>query len=595
MTVEVPMPTPYSGQEFTFTNPDGSQVRVRGFGNQFAAVFETLDGFTVVRNPDTGFYHYATLSHDGSRLEPTGPVVGSADPAGLTLPRHARPTADAIRAVSRSTLSATQATPRWKQRRAGRKPRKPAEPVDDTDRPEAGASAMSALAAPSGVVGPYVGLCLLIRFPDVPGDISQAEVTEYCNTDGYTGFGNKGSVHEYFRDVSGGRLDYTNIVTKYVTAKHSRAWYTSPKVEFGVRAQDLIHEGLGAIKADGFDFDQLTDDSGGYVRALNVFYAGPTVNAWREGLWPHSWTLEKPFTGSTNRTFSDYQITNIGSELTLRTFCHENGHMICDFPDLYDYGGESGGVGDFCLMGSGGSDTNPVHVCGYLKRQAGWARASAIRPGTAVKLTAGTNEVLVHSRSRTEYFVIENRQRKGRDAALPDSGLAIWHVDETGSNDFEAMTRAEHYECSLEQADARFDLERRGGSGDSGDLFAGPTRRAFGALTKPNSRWWNGVASGLEIVDISASGATMTVTTVRARKVSLANLKYGVRNSAHVKELQKALNAHFSGLRLPVNGSYLSLTDSAVRRCQRVHGFGADRAKKSSVGQRQATHLGLLT
>ena len=85
------MPTPYVGREFTFTNPDGTLVRVRGYGNQFAAVFETLDGFTVAKDPQTGFYHYAYLSPDGTRLEPTGPRVGTVEPAALDLPKHAAP------------------------------------------------------------------------------------------------------------------------------------------------------------------------------------------------------------------------------------------------------------------------------------------------------------------------------------------------------------------------------------------------------------------------------------------------------------------------------------------------------------------------
>ena len=83
------MPTPYAGREFTFTNPDGTQVRVRGYGNQFAAVFETLDGFTVAKDPQTGFYHYAHVSPDGTRLEPTGPQ-GRRRRDGSTRPAQAR-------------------------------------------------------------------------------------------------------------------------------------------------------------------------------------------------------------------------------------------------------------------------------------------------------------------------------------------------------------------------------------------------------------------------------------------------------------------------------------------------------------------------
>ena len=38
------MPAPFDGDIFRFTNPDGSEISVRGWGNQFHAVVETLDG-----------------------------------------------------------------------------------------------------------------------------------------------------------------------------------------------------------------------------------------------------------------------------------------------------------------------------------------------------------------------------------------------------------------------------------------------------------------------------------------------------------------------------------------------------------------------
>ena len=96
------------------------------------------------------------------------------------------------------------------------------------------------------------------------------------------------------------------------------------------------------------------------------------MNNWSEGLWPHAWTLATQFNIGGGRRLADYQITDIGTRLTLRTFCHENGHMVCDFPDLYDYGGESAGVGNYCLMCFGGNDLNPVEINAALKHQAGW-------------------------------------------------------------------------------------------------------------------------------------------------------------------------------------------------------------------------------
>ena len=77
------MSVPFAGELFTFEEPDGSQIRLLGWGNQFEAVFETLDGYTVVNDPATGFHHYARLSDDGTTLLPLGPRVGTAQPESL--------------------------------------------------------------------------------------------------------------------------------------------------------------------------------------------------------------------------------------------------------------------------------------------------------------------------------------------------------------------------------------------------------------------------------------------------------------------------------------------------------------------------------
>jgi len=498
------MSIPYNGQEFTFHNPNGSQIKVRGWGDQSAAVFETLDGHTVVKDPLSGFYHYATLSADREDLVPIGIPVGRAAPETLGLPQNIRIPGAAARARAQAAHDDLGGQRRWEVRRERKRAQLRAVADADKARPDAAPP-------PAGTTGDYVGLCLLVQFPDVPGTITQAQVEDFCNQPGYTGFGNNGSVSDYFEAVSDRKLRYTNRVTAYYTTQHARAHYTDPSIPYRTRAQELIAEALDALRAGGFDFSVLSSDGGGFVYALNVFYAGAGVNNWAEGLWPHSWGLATTYTASPTKTFSDYQITDMGTQLTLRTFCHENGHMICDFPDLYDTGYESLGIGDYCLMCYGGSDTNPTQVGAYLKNAAGWtSKMTTLSPGMTATVAAGINDFLIHPRSATEYFILENRQQSGRDTALPDAGLAIWHVDHLGSNSNEQMTPSQHYECTLEQADNRSDLERKANLGDVTDLYGGPSALGFGADTSPNSNWWDGNTSGLEIEQISAPGATMT-------------------------------------------------------------------------------------
>ncbi|GGP54243.1 M6 family metalloprotease domain-containing protein [Saccharothrix coeruleofusca] len=511
------MPVPFFDEELTFTEPDGSSIRVRGWGNQWTAVFEALDGHTVVRHPGTGYHHYAGLSPDRSALVPLeGARVGEVDPATLGLPRHLRPVAGAGKRAAAAALEAMPGRPRWMRRREEK-------------------SALRALGEVGAleITGSVTGLCLLIQFPDVPGTISVGQVEDYCNQLGYTGFGNNGSVRDYFRDISAGRLDYTNVVTAYYTTTRERAYYTDPAVPYGTRAREVIVEALTALRSRGFDFSGLTPDDQGYIRALNVFYAGPVVNNWSEGLWPHAWALAEPFEATPTTRFSDYQISNMGDALTLGTFCHENGHMVCDFPDLYDYGGESAGTGSYCLMSASGG-TNPVQVCAFLKNEAGWAEETAdIVPGSTYTLDAGRNDFLLHRRNDREYFILENRARSGRDANLPDAGLAIWHVDEDGSNSNEQMTPSLHYMCSLEQADNAFDLERGFNQGDAADLFGAPSATSFSDFTAPSGRWWDGSASGLRLERISAPGPSMTLRAAGGLRITTVSAVADRSNNAY--------------------------------------------------------------
>jgi M6 family metalloprotease-like protein len=358
--------------------------------------------------------------------------------------------------------------------------------------------------------GKFVGLCLLVDFPDVPGTIPAQEVEAFCNEPGYSGFGNRGSVRDYFLDVSSGKLDYSNVVMPYYTAKHARNYYTDEKIAQPRRARALIQEALVHWKKQGFDFSPLKADTEGYVYATNVFHAGARVNAWSKGLWPHAYHLRTKFALGGGKFAHDYQITDMADELTLGTFCHENGHMVCDFPDLYDYGGESAGVGAFCLMcgGANADEKNPTHVGAYLKYCAGWTGSlTTLEDGMELTAAAGQNQFFVHRKAgnTTEYFIVENRLAQGRDAALPASGLAIWHVDELASNQHEQMTAHHHYECALKQADGRFDLERDPANpGDAGDLFVAP--KSFGPATSPSSKWWDGSDSKLTITSIGKAG-----------------------------------------------------------------------------------------
>ena len=161
------MSTPFLDEEFTFTNPDGSTIRVRGSGNQYYAVFETLDGYTVLKDPATGFYKYATLSGDMNQLVPPGPKVGDVDPQSLGLQRHIRARRESARQQALSSPLQQGEKRRWETRREQKK---------TMLRSVMPMTAPDALPQGTVTVGNYFGLCVLIRFPDVADTIDRKSV-----------------------------------------------------------------------------------------------------------------------------------------------------------------------------------------------------------------------------------------------------------------------------------------------------------------------------------------------------------------------------------------------------------------------------------
>jgi len=107
-----------------------------------------------------------------------------------------------------------------------------------------------------------------------------------------------------------------------------------------------------------------------------------------------------------------------------------------------------------------------------------------------------------------EYFLLENRQAKGLDAALPGSGLAVWHIDERQSNNNNPLA----YLVALLQADGNKDLELLKNSGDGGDLFPGNKSVAIvDDNTAPSTRANNGSPSGVALTNIAMSESIVTL------------------------------------------------------------------------------------
>ena len=77
----------------------------------------------------------------------------------------------------------------------------------------------------------------------------------------------------------------------------------------------------------------------------------------------------------------------------------------------------------------------PQHLIAWAKEKLGWLKPAVIDPAVVQKLVLAPIEdspqqcfkVLVRS-DGSEYFLLENRARRGFDQDLPGEGLLIWRV-----------------------------------------------------------------------------------------------------------------------------------------------------------------------
>ncbi len=110
------------GKAVEFTQPDGTKLKLRVFGDEFYARTETADGYTVVFDPASKTYFYAVLSADRKRLEPTKLKARAGEPTSISIPKHIQLDAAAIKEQARSAQerweAGTGTEQRWRDLKA---------------------------------------------------------------------------------------------------------------------------------------------------------------------------------------------------------------------------------------------------------------------------------------------------------------------------------------------------------------------------------------------------------------------------------------------------------------------------------------------
>jgi len=234
-----------------------------------------------------------------------------------------------------------------------------------------------------------------------------------------------GSLNDYFRVQSFGKLRVEGKVFDWVVMPKNRADY-GQGVNAGTKTQ-LLTEAMDMILArDGKD--ALKDFDGVFF-----LYAGDGATQNRGNVyWPHRANVTHQ-----GKRWPYFIIQAGATRMTnISTMCHEFGHMI-GLPDLYARPENPGseGMGNWCAMSNQLPGGRPQHFSAWCKEQLGWITPAVIDPTVKQKLILAPVEdapgecfkVLARP-DGSEYFLLENRRKKGFDADLPAEGLLVWRV-----------------------------------------------------------------------------------------------------------------------------------------------------------------------
>ncbi|MBM3333138.1 M6 family metalloprotease domain-containing protein [Candidatus Sumerlaeota bacterium] len=480
----------------THTQPDGTVLKVRQYGDEAYHWMETDDGYPIKLNEATGFYEYLRLNKDGA-FEPAGLIVGRDNPAAAGLGKRARESQIVIEGKRRLRESKL--------------------------RPPDGQMPKPLVFPTSGIVPILV---LLVNYSDTTPTVSPQSLTDIINSLNPT----TPSVRQYYREVSYGQLDIqARVVPQWLTVARLRADYgrNDPRTgdDLTTGPPTLLRDALDALWVTSpplvASWYQQNFPTTGTLGPTIVIHAGggEEFSGNPNDIWSHYSSLNQPYAVDSSSpsiprlgiSVQEYimvpellqgQITTIG------VLVHEMGHGF-GLPDLHDTISNIAVVGDWCLMCSGSWNglrrpgNSPAHPCAWAKMQLGWMTATAgdgrlilaPRPsdfvlpaevpiagalGSVRRINMGRNP-----NSSLEYLLLESRQGIGFDRSLPGYGLLVWHIDDRigtwriqdgvtlANNDVNAISRWGRPRVALLQADGRTDLEDSVNQGDGADPFPG--------------------------------------------------------------------------------------------------------------------------
>lgn len=307
-----------------------------------------------------------------------------------------------------------------------------------------GANGSTSLTRASSYMGKKRCLILLAQFSDKKFTMNdpKAFYNRVANEPGFSEGNFKGSVADYFKAQSNGKFEMNFDVMGPYTLGEQAFYGKNEGGQQDVNVQAMISGCLGKAAAEGIDFSPYDWDGDGQMEMVFVVYAGrgEATGGGDDTIWPHKGRMTNPVKCG-NKTLTNYACSNelsVSNEVDgIGTICHEFSHCF-GYPDAYDtnYTGLYG-MGTWDLMCQGnynGNSFTPAGYTAYEKYAAGWITPIELKENTSVSgmkplAEGGDAYIFKNPNNSDEYYLIENRQKKGWDAELAGSGIIINHID----------------------------------------------------------------------------------------------------------------------------------------------------------------------
>lgn len=407
----------------TFTQSDGTTIRVNVVGDERFHTMVTEDGLAVERHSDGNFYYRS--SESTGRVQAHNPEQRGAVEQSFVKSNGTKLTVNSLAAASKDRLSARKA--------AGRDIKKASQV------PQSGT--------------PRVPI-ILVQYKDVKFKDADPNATfrDFFAT------GTK-SARQYFVDQSNGKYNPEFDVYGPYTLESNRSVYggnDSQGYDKGVGK--MVAQGCQGLDAE-IDFSKYDNNNDGECDVVIVLYAGDgEASSYDDdaenAVWPCQWELSDSDYGRSlrldNTAVNKFAVFNElnGSDLSkidgVGTFCHEFSHCL-GLPDFYDtqYGPHFG-MAHWSLMDYGCYNDDgytPIGYSAYEKEFMGWIDIEEGKENTHYTLpvfnqkdiTKDKAVKLTNSRDRNEYYILENRAQQGWDKYMPAEGLMIYHVTYSSS------------------------------------------------------------------------------------------------------------------------------------------------------------------